>query len=422
MTCPELNPISPPLSYSLASFNTTDFDNPSSHIRELTRAGFKVLTLIPTFEAQTRVLTATYTIGEVHKRLRAVVAFNANRTPSINAIRAIAEAGIQAGMHIRFEPHVDADVTFQQAGESYWRARLAFDPVAAPPRYYNIVLKPLYDLIASIKNITIPGLPQCHPCFSLTLGSELEMSLIGFPAGWEATVDRLKALRDQDPVLKDRLVFGHKLNWDHFSIGRQNEWPDLVNKHNREVGSGPTNLTAQSQSSSVLRYLQKLDYLGVSFYVPLAGNLGGINIPKAKWQQTPTAQSVKEMADLMESQWQKWLRGMEWLGPSIEVSEAGIGDLDASQPYESGNPDSMDSAAGRNVIRHYVGALAHWVRENRQRFRNRSNNPCMAYMPVTFWTVAQYDWLGVRAAWRRWRVDDLAEWIAGYNRQTFFGE
>jgi len=419
-TCPELNPTSPPLSYSVPSFSTTDFDNPSSQIRELVRAGFKVLTLIPTFEAQTRLLNATYTIGGVQKRLRAVVAFNSNRTPSIDAMRAIAVAGIQAGMHIRFEPHVDADVTFQQAGESYWRARLAFDPIAAPPDYYNVILRPIYDLIVSIKDTPIPGLPHCHPCFSLTLGSELEMSLIGFPAGWEAAVNRLKALRDQDPVLKDRLGFGHKLNWDHFAIGRQNEWPELVNKHNHEVGSGPTNLTRQSQGGLVFRYIQKLDYLGVSFYVPLAGNLGGgTNVPKEKWQQTPTAQSVEEMADLMESQWQSWLGGMDGLGPSLEISEAGIGDLDASQPYESGNPDSMDSAAGRNVVRHYVGALAYWVRENRHRFRNRTNNPCMAYMPVTFWTVAQYDWLGLHPEWRRWRVDDLAEWIADYNRQAF---
>jgi hypothetical protein len=88
VTCPELNPSSPPLSYSIASFNTADFDNPKQKIDALVRAGFKVLTLIPTYEAQTRLLTATFTTGGAAKPLRTIIRFQtAGRHPSMQSAR-----------------------------------------------------------------------------------------------------------------------------------------------------------------------------------------------------------------------------------------------------------------------------------------------------------------------------------------------
>jgi hypothetical protein len=327
-------------------------------------------------------------------------------------------AGIEAGMHIRFEPHVDADVTLQGQGETYWRARLVFDPLPLPPGYYDVVLKPLFDLIVAIKDTPITGLPNCKPCFSLTLGSELETSVIGYPARWEAALQQLKTLRAAQGDLAQRLIFGHKLNWDHFTPYRHDEWPRLVNAHNRETATDPTNLTAQSQNGLMFSYLSKLDYIGVSFYVPLAGPMAG-GVAKEKWQQPPTDQSVDELAALMEQQWQKFLAPLDAIGPSVEIGEAGIGNPDASMPYDTSNPDSMTTPEGQNVTRHYIRAIGRFARNQAARFRNKSSNPCMAFMPITFWTVYSCDWLALRREWERFCLADLIEWVRAYNRSTY---
>jgi hypothetical protein len=350
--------VKPPLSYSIASFKKTDFDDPREKIETLARSGFKVLTLIPTYHAETGNLRSARNVVRIHD----------GRTPSIDSIRAIAVAGMEAGMDIRFEPHIDT--------ESSWRAYLVFDPLFAGG-YYDIVLKPIFDLIVQIKDLA------ARPCFSLTLGSELETSIIEYSAQWEELLERFKQLRAGHVDLAQRLIFGHKINWDHFSP----EWP---------------------QTPSRFSYLRKLDFISVSFYVPLAGN-----VPKEKWQQPPTDESIKEMADLMEHQWQNWLGPLEGLGPSIAIGEAGIGTTDASRPYDTSDPESMTTPEGRNVTRHYVRAIARFAEKHAARFQNRSNNPCMPFMPITFWTVNQCDWLGLRPEWRRFCIDDLTEIISG---------
>jgi hypothetical protein len=169
-------------------------------------------------------------------------------------------------------------------------------------------------------------------------------------------------------------------------------------------------------------YLSKLDYIGVSFYVPLAGNLPSGNVPKEKWQQQPTDQSVNDLADLMEQQWQQWLAPLGPIGPSVEIGEAGIGTTDASMPYDTSNPDSMTTPEGRNVMRHYVRAIGRFAQRQAARFRNKSGKPCMAFMPITFWTVNQCDWLGFRSDWQRFALEGLIEWVRGYNRSTFSPE
>jgi hypothetical protein len=420
MTCPQLNPSLPPLSYSVASFQTGDYDNPKQIINPLVGAGFKVLTLIPTFEARTHQVSVTYPIGGEERHFRVVDKFHSGRTPSIDSIRALAVAGIEAGMHVRFEPHVDADVSLQGKGETYWRAHLLFDPLASPPGYYDVVLKPIFDLIVAIKDTPIPNLPGCKPCFSLTLGSELEMSLFCYTPRWEEILVQLKTLRLAQGDLDTRLIFGHKINWDHFSRSRLKDWIELINKYNRELQTGgPTDLTLQSLSPRMYSYLSKLDYIGVSFYPPLAGKIGGKDYPKEKWQQPPTDQSVEEMAGLMDAEWQALLKPAEGMGPSVEIGEAGVGNPDAAKPWDTGDPESMNTPEGKNVTRHVVRAVALFTRKHAERFRNKSKDPCMSFMPITYWTVNQCDWLGLREAWNRFKVDDLVAWVKGWNANTF---
>jgi hypothetical protein len=424
MTCPEMTPNAPPLSYAMVSFNAGDYDGAASRVAALANAGFKVLTLVPTYEARTEELTATYDVGGTTKRLRKVTAIHAGKTPSIAAMRVLAVAGIEAGMHVRFEPHIDADATVAGVVEAYWRARLVFDPAATPPGYGSVVLRPLFDLIVSLKDLPVPGRADCRPCFSLTLGSELEAALLGSPASWKAILDRFKGLREQQGDLRDRLAFGHKINWDHLGPDRPAHWVGVVNKVNGETGIGPTGLTAAGQMQPTGDYLSSLDYLGVSFYVPLAGDLGGEAVDKEKWRADPTDASVQEMADLMSRQWDRWLGPLRGLstptsGPALEISEAGVGSDDASRPYEAGNPASAATPAGRNVARHYVRALGRFIRARKETFRSKGSSPCLVYRPVTFWTVVQYDWFGLDPNWADWRVPDLVEWVTGYNRETF---
>jgi hypothetical protein len=111
----------------------------------------------------------------------------------------------------------------------------------------------------------------------------------------------------------------------------------------------------------------------------------------------------------MERQWQRWLAPLSGLGPPVEIAEAGIGTPDTSMPWYTGQPESMTTPEGRNVTRHYVRAVA--------RFAEKHDPP----LPVTFWTVNQCDWLGLRPEWRRFAIDDLAEWVRDYNHKCTDG-
>ncbi len=418
MACPELNPKQPPLSYGIASFKPEDYNDPAALIAPLAKAGFKVLTLVPTFEAETQELNVTYELGHGRKRARKVVKITNKKTPSLDAIKALAIAGIKADMHVRFEPHIDPDVTLQGHGETYWRAQLVFEPDVVPPSYYNVVLDPLFEIIAEIRDTPIPNLPNCKPCFSLTLGSELDAALLAFPGKWLDILNRLKQKRAKYTDLEPRLIFGHKINWDFLTVKRQNEWCSLANAVDKELGSGPTNLDPNRNMPNVMAYLAKLDYIGVSFYPPLAGpNAGGID--PNKWKQKPTDASIGEMADLLEKQWQQFLGQIDNWGPSVEIGEAGIGTPDAADPWTVTNPARMKTPEGRNVAEHVVRGIALWAKRQADRFKNKSQSPCMAFMPITYWTVQQFDWLGLRPEWREYGIEALIEWVKRWNSGTF---
>jgi hypothetical protein len=163
--------------------------------------GFTYITIIPTYQARTRKIQLTYESGpnKEKKNFRMIRAIDASRTPSLDKIKALMVEAIKRGLHVKLEPHIDADVVLDSTtGEVYWRAYLYFDPMAALPEsgsYFDVILDPLMQLIVQVKDTPIENYPECKPCFSLTLGSELEISLIGFPASWLNALNSLKAQR-----------------------------------------------------------------------------------------------------------------------------------------------------------------------------------------------------------------------------------
>ncbi len=220
MACPNAKNNVPQVSYAVASFGANNYDDPARIVTALSQMGVSVLTLVPTYMVKTQPMNIGFHSGGGPKRFQKPLTIDSSRTPSIGKIKALAVAGIKAGMHIRLEPHLDTEAVFDStAGEVYWRARLFIDPTARLPgtgteaskaSYLEVVLKPLMAMIVSIKDTPVDNHPNCKACFSFTLGSELDMSLLWHAEKWKQCHSQLVGDRTT-ASLETRLDFGHTL-------------------------------------------------------------------------------------------------------------------------------------------------------------------------------------------------------------------
>jgi hypothetical protein len=125
------------------------------------------------------------------------------------------------------------------------------------------------------------------------------------------------------------------------------------------------------------------------------------------------------MADLLETQWDKLLKPLDSLGPSVEIGEAGIGTPNAADPWTVEDPEKMATPEGRHVAEHVVRGIARWAEKHPDRFKNKVQSPCMAFMPITYWTVQQFDWLAARPEWKKFGIEALIGWVKSWNAKTF---
>ncbi len=413
----------PPLAYSLPTFAARDYDDIDAKLDKLKEAGFCVLSLTPTYRVTTRLMNFVYD----NKRLRGVVQIDDQVTPSKQVLTNVVRKAIRRGFHVRLEPHVDADIVLAGNQEYYWRAQLMIDPQPAGP-YFSLVVQRSLEIFEAVKDELLGGVPDCHPCFWLTIGSELEMSTVALPDSWLAALTQARRERTR-MGLDGRLALIHKVNHDFNAAQtlpggqtrtRMDYWIDFANGHNREINATAPLLTSAAQLPKIGRYLGQLDHIGISFYPELTGpeRPPPERIPGEQWRTDPTPARVSRIASLMARRFDGMLhRPFQGLGRVLELSECGIGSPNPSIPWEASNPRSMDTAEGRNVRLHYIRALLEYLRNNKQRFT--SPNGCLEYSPVTFWTVMQFDWLGVSAGGRRFRHPDVIDEVRRYNRETF---
>lgn len=391
MSCPNANPTAPQLAYSWASFSANDYDNYRSRLRQLSQLGFRVLTLVPTYRVVTQPIAVTYQSGVQTKNYREIIAIEDTHTP-VARIRAVVEFGIELGMHIRIVPHLDADIVFSsQAGEVYWRAQFLFDPTTAlinSGSYFDVVLQPLMNLIVQVKDHQVVNFPNCRPCFSLTLGSELEMSVLGYPASWLQSLQNLQQQR-ATAQLGTRLDFGHKLNHDHAS--RLPTWIIEMNKINAAQNPPAPVFNQQVQIAAESAYLQQLDYLAFSFYPDLTNAL----TPPAQWAQEPASRITDGIASEFSRAFANGIRNpFAGLGVPIEIGEASIGTTKVGMPWQDQVDPNVNTPAGKNVRLNYILGLLQFIRQNASAFQRRPQR-CFKFNPLSFWTAGRFDIFGL---------------------------
>ena len=270
------------------------------------------------------------------------------------------------------DPHLDWESTLT-GGPYEWRRRMYFDPAEA---YFDQVLGPMVGLLKAAG--------EEHG--TLTLGSELDVSLVEFSSGWLSVA---QAIRDLAP----RIALAHKLNGD--SLDRDESIRTDLNRERSRRGLADF---SRAEYLSLVRemsdYLSALDLVSFSFYPSIEKTA---NMPVAF---TNAANSLA-----------KKLGSAAGSHVLFAVGEFGLGSADTTRPWYFDEktflaPDgSMDDRARRTRRMFYSG------------FLNALSSGMKNVERVSFWTVAQYDFLGVCGN-DVFRDEELRSAVRNYNTQA----
>ncbi|MBI3281398.1 MAG: hypothetical protein HYZ57_16320 [Acidobacteria bacterium] len=338
-----------PLSYSLPGFHPHAYDDAARRLEELRALGFRAVTFHPTW----------LVYDEVPLRI------DLSQAPKLDVVRLAAEMGFE---HIMLDPHLDFESTFT-GGPYRWRRRMYLDPRAGDH------LSPAAGLLASVAR---PGLK-----LYLTLGSELDVSVIEFGLEWLAVADQIR-----NPAF----AVGHKLNHDFFDAAGAIR-AELTQERARRglAACGP--FEYRRRAADAATYLARLDYVSFSFYPSVA-------------QDPDFAAPALRL--------KRRLRKTAGETPSFAIGEFGLGCPDPSRPYH------VDSGAFLN----HTGNLDPVAQDLRRRYYLRffdflRSHPdlCRGH-PATFWTAGHFDFLGVLEQDARaiFRDDKLREAVFAYNQ------
>jgi hypothetical protein len=397
----------PPLSYSLPTFSEDAYDNVDGILDLLVMQGFQWVTLTPTWVVGQRGFIARLFLPEIGS-------LDFSQTPSFAKIEAVARAAASRGLNVKIEPHLDWETTFSRDGED-WRRRMYFNPVDVDFGYDDNIIQPLQDIIERVAD-EFPDV-----CFALTLGSELDVSLYAFTAGWQEMLETLKARRTiaglDSPVRRE--FFGHKINHDTFP-----EHEGVFRELNR--GRADNSLEAISRdefraraSGQVAAYLGQLDYVSVSFYPIVAFRYpdGGIADDNF-WDRTEEDGSVPE-ADveavantlLGTAQDLKGLFEAAGVDVPLDFGEFGLGN---SNPNESFGTDA-DSLRGRDVMREkFYRGFFKFLMSAGSLTGTDLTEECA--LPATMWTAGpQYDVMHAFPGLDRTGLPDLRDTVREYN-------
>lgn len=399
MACPNSNNTVPQVSYAVASFGVNNYDNPARIISALRQLGVSVLTLVPTYMVKTEPMKVGFFSGTTRKRFQKPLSIDASQTPSPDKIKALAIAGIKAGMHIRLEPHLDIEAVFDsKVGEVYWRARLFIDPTASLPgtgtaaskgSYQDIVLKPLMAMLVSIKDTPVDNHPNCKACFSFTLGSELDMSLLWYAEKWKLCHAFLNTERIS-AGLQARLDFGHKVNHDYETRAlHPRGWVGEINALEKFLQLGNGQYKPATRADKVDEYLKLLDYVGISFYPNMQATL----TPK-EWSSKPDFEKSKKLAKVFKQRFtENTSKRLGRLNKPLDISESGLGSANTGAPWSTKNSDQLKHASGKTIRKNYMSGLAEFMRKNKTQFKRPQR--CLTLSPWTIWGAGPYDIAGL---------------------------
>lgn len=428
----------PPLSYSIPSFSRDGYANVDGWLNQLAQWGFSWVTFTPTFQVEEfdPILSDPYLL------------LNMGFTPSFRTISRAVRTAIELGLNVKIEPHLDFDTVFEEDGEADWRLRMYFDPsdhvsigdnTLATNGYVTDILDELIEIFAENKDVRPIAEPERPPCFALTLGSEVDVSLFQFSAEWTAVLNNLKGLRSING-LDDRLAFGHKLNHDTLSnaLGHVRQYLNSE-REDRDLNAINRQGIWQLQSN-VESYLNQLDYVSFSFYSRLltrdnAGRLRGLTLD---WGRETTEEDIDAVAESFNLIAQA--RSSEFGdGPALDIGEFGLGSTDPMEPYADEPGTLLDGQTGqmsesaRNMRRkYYKGLLRFLTVYSSSLARESAEGDHCRFTPVTFWTVGQYDIMGlfdVEMEINDESVDseefvdpEIVEAIQSYNRESYSDE
>jgi hypothetical protein len=365
----------PPLSYALAATRPGELTRLISRLPDLTRLGFRWITLMPTW----------LVVDETPARI------DLTRSPELAEIADAVTAAVEAGFNLKLEPHLDWESTLT-GGPYDWRRRMYVAPHEA---YADAVIAPLFGM-------AVEAAASGAEC-AFTLGSELDVSVAEFAPEWEALY-RALAPRARGVSL------GHNINHDSLNPGTDIRKP--LNSERARRGLPLLDWRAHRERTlEVHRYLSRLDYTGFSFYPDARAGRSD-----AWWRTATTQMQVRIISRAFQKDAQTLtsrLRRSAGEKPQFAVGEFGIGCADPSRPWHFDAatflcPDGTLDRGARELRRKYYMGFLECLRKAPHLFGAH---------PVTFWTMTHYDFLGALAypGYETFRDEVLRDAVARYN-------
>ena len=346
----------PELSYSLPAYRPGDYSRAAEWITDLKTLGFHCVTFTPTYLVH----------DEVPLRI------DPERGPTFDELARAVGFALEAGCAVQIDPHLDWESTLT-GGPYEWRRRMYFDPAEA---YFDQLLGPIVGLLKAA------GEERC----TLTLGSELDVSLVEFSLGWLSVAEAIRKLAPG-------IALAHKLNGDSLDRGESIR-TDLNRERSRRGFADIGRAEYVSLVRSMSDYLSALDVVSFSFYPSIEKTA---NMPVA------FTDAAKSLA--------KKLRSAVGSHVQFAVGEFGLGSADTTRPWYFDEktflrPDGkMDDGARQTRRMFYNG------------FLNALSSGLENVERVSFWTVAQYDFLGVCGN-DVFRDEELRSAVRDYNTEA----
>lgn len=247
----------PSLGVSWPTWSKDGYANPQQHIDRMSKAGFRLVCLVPTYTYAGR-----QDIDFTH-------------APSFASQGEALELLLKQGFHVVYKPHLDPpryQPGFDALHGDYdsWRAmcpwRGYFDVDPLSDDYAKGIIEPALDMIAAV----LARLPNRQlPAIRFDLGSELMNSIVYSPQRWRRLLQRTRRAIAKRR-LQGRVLLSHDFS-HHFAIP-----DDEVERMSRPA------------RAELARYIRSLDAIALSQYLDLT-----IAVPSAeRRQRLPTADEV----------------------------------------------------------------------------------------------------------------------------------
>jgi len=187
----------------------------------------------------------------------------------------------------------------------------------------------------------------------------------------------------------------------------------------------------QTLKEGILRYLRELDYVSFSLYARI--NARKPDGSPVNWEGPGSDEDLRAISSAFRAVADGW-RSELGSGVVLDIGEFGLGtpdigspENDFPDPFLDQNRQMRDSA--RNMRRNYYRGFLRFLREHSDLFKKE--NACSTFQPATFWTVKQFDFLGLwnypiplteggQVPHEIFHDEELGSWIYLWNEETYF--